>query len=307
MPPARRRRRSGRRAPPGSGWGTASGCATPPCRSARPGSRRCPSGLPDTVPRGSSWSGSPTWKTPASAPISMGAPPRRSWRSSLSWATWSRMSLRRTVWGSQPSPRCAARRNAAREDPPTQIGGLGCWTGRGDDAEIVRRPTRAGQGGVLVGERRPPWRRWPRRARPPLLEGRPEEVELLVDVPGTHADDHPSTRQHVQGGELLGGSQRVPLGRDVDVAHEPDPGGDPRQPSQGGDRVVPRRAHGLRPTGAGWRCGRTPPRRRTRSPRPGAPPGRARRGRIEAPSPPRRSWTVTGSAAGCRRRPSRRG
>ena len=83
-PPARRRRRSGRRAPRESGWGSASGGATRPCRSSSARFSAILSGLPETVPRGSSRSGSPTWNTPARAPISMGAPPRSSWRSSRS-------------------------------------------------------------------------------------------------------------------------------------------------------------------------------------------------------------------------------
>ena len=33
-------------------------------------------------------------------------------------------------WGSQPSPRSAARRSAAGDEPPTQIGRR-AWTGRG--------------------------------------------------------------------------------------------------------------------------------------------------------------------------------
>ena len=176
-------------------------------------------GCPTTVPRGSSRSGSPTWNTPARAPISMGTPPRSSWRSSRSWATWSRMSLRRTVWGSQPSPRCAARRNAARDDPPTQIGGRGCWTGRGLRPDVHRRPARARAASGTRRSRRRRWRRWPRPSAPPRSsKGGPKSVELLVDVPGPHADDDPAARQDVQGGELLGGAQRMALGRDVDVA-----------------------------------------------------------------------------------------
>ena len=105
----------------------------------------------------------------------------------------------------------------------------------------------------------------------------------------------------------LAARKRVALGGDVDVGHQPDPGRDPRQPPQRGDGVVPRRAHG---PGQAARDGGVVAHRHVEEPAVlglARHPGQLGRTRRRAPSPPRRSWTATGSAAGCRRRPVPRG
>ena len=157
------------------------------------------------------------------------------------------MSLRRTVWGSQPSPapRRPAQRGPGRAAHPD--GRPGPLHGPGADAQLVR-PASADPASVGYSSLSAAASASMASSSPatPLVEGRPEDVELLVDVAGPHADDHAAPRQDVQGGELLGGPQRVALGGDVDVGHEPDPGRDPGQPPQGGDGVVPGGAHGPR-------------------------------------------------------------
>ena len=217
------------------------------------------------------------------------------------------MSLRRTVWGSQPSPaaRGPAQRGRRRAPHPDRRPRL--LHGPGGDAEIARRPARARQRRELLGQRRGQGVHGLVELRPALVERRPEEVELLVDVTRAHADDHPASRQHVERGELLGGPQRVPLGGDVDVGDEPHPGGDPGQPPQGGDGVVPGRAHG---PGQPARDGGVIAHRHVEEAALlglARHPGELGGTRRASPSPPRRSSTGTGSAAGCRRRPLPRG
>ena len=72
-----------------------------------------------------------------------------------------------------------------------------------------------------------------------------EHVELLGDVTGTDADDEPSAGVKVEGGELLGSPQRVPLGEVAHVAEQSGARGDPRQPAERRHGVVPDRTHGI--------------------------------------------------------------
>ncbi len=65
-------------------------------------------------------------------PTSRGAPPRSSSRRRRS--SPSRAGSAPRDWGSQPSPSRAARRRAAGDEPPTQMGGRGDCTGRGPSA-----------------------------------------------------------------------------------------------------------------------------------------------------------------------------
>ena len=134
------------------------------------------------------------------------------------------MSLRVTVWGSQPSPR-SARPGAAPPGTslPPRSGGLGCCTGRGETPRSVAGQRGPGQCRELLGEGGRDGVDGLVEPGPALVERRPEEVELLVDVPRAHPDDHAAPRQDVEGGELLGGAQRVALRGDVDVGHEPHP------------------------------------------------------------------------------------
>ncbi len=71
-----------------------------------------------------------------------------------------------------------------------------------------------------------------------------EGVELLRYVPGADPEDQPPAREVVQGRVLLGADQRMLEGGQGDVAEQPYAGGGRRQVGEGGDRVVPDRAHG---------------------------------------------------------------
>lgn len=71
----------------------------------------------------------------------------------------------------------------------------------------------------------------------------PEHLELLPHMARTHAENQPAAAEMVEGGVLLGGDQGVPQPDHRHVAQQPDAFGHGRQVGEGGDRVVPDRAH----------------------------------------------------------------
>ena len=140
-------------------------------------------------------------------------------------------------------PAAPARRRAAGDEPPTQIGGPPAWRGPGLLAEAAVAPAE------LVGPRRPDAVDGLVGQPAPLGERDAEHVELGLDVAGADAEDDPAAGQLVEGGEGLGRDERVPVGGDVDVAEQPGALGDAGEPAEGGDGVVPDGAHRLGPVG----------------------------------------------------------
>ena len=72
-----------------------------------------------------------------------------------------------------------------------------------------------------------------------------EGGELRFDVARTDADDRPSTREVVEGLELLGRDERVTVGEHVGVRQEVGALGETGEPRQRGDAVLPVGAHGV--------------------------------------------------------------
>jgi hypothetical protein len=79
---------------------------------------------------------------------------------------------------------------------------------------------------------------------PAPLEVHPQHLELLLYVSGADPEDQAPAAQVVEGRVLLGGEQRVPQPDDRDMAQQPYALGDSGQEGEGGDGVVPDRAHG---------------------------------------------------------------
>ena len=165
-PPGLRRRRSGRIAPPGNGSGSASGCATRPCRSARPGSRRCVRGSLTPSPGAALGRARPRG-TP---------PPRRRSRWALPAQLLAQLlELGHLVAHVAPAhglgePAVPAARGSAQSGPRRTAHpdrGPGLLHRPGDHAQIVAGQMRAGQLGYSSVERGRRWRRWLRRARHP--------------------------------------------------------------------------------------------------------------------------------------------
>ena len=132
-------------------------------------------------------------------------------------------------------------------------------------------------------------------------EGDAQRVELGFEVAGAQPDHHPAAAQHVEGGDPLGGQERVAVGQHEQVGVEQDRGG-----GRGGERQGHQRVEGVvaavgQPVVAGERDGRWCRRRRTRRPRRPPPARRWPRGR----GTPRRSRP--GGWAGRRRRALRSG
>ena len=68
-------------------------------------------------------------------------------------------------------------------------------------------------------------------------EGGAQRVELRFQVAGTEADDHAAAAQHVEGGDSLGGQERVAVGEDEEVGVEQDRRGGRGRERQGDQRV----------------------------------------------------------------------
>ena len=210
----------------------------------------------------------------------------------------------RSAWPSGAASRRRGRGPAQRRTRGTAHPdrGTGPLDRTGPDAQTAGRPPGPGEHRELVDQGGGDAVDGFVESFAPVEELGPEDVELLEDVAGTDADDQTSAGQPVEGGELLGRPQRMAQGGDVDVGQQPDPGGDPGQPSEGGHGVVPGGAHGLGQTlgnesvvadgdveeaGVVGLAGDT---------------GQLGRARRWSPSP-RGTWsTATGWAAGCRRR-----
>ncbi len=78
---------------------------------------------------------------------------------------------------------------------------------------------------------------------PAPLEVHAQRLELLAHMSGPHPEDQPAAGEVVEGGVLLGGEQRVPQPDDGHMAEQPDPPGHGGEVGEGGDGVVPDRAH----------------------------------------------------------------
>ena len=148
--------------------------------------------------------------------------------------------------GIQPSPTCATRRSAGLPEPPIQIGGCGCCTGRGRwptsstasagrRARATRRSSAAMIASIASSVIAP-------RSR----ERHAERVELAFDVAGADADDRAAARERVERRERLGGLQRVLVRGDEHVGHQARARASARRGSASvGDRVEPLRRHHL--------------------------------------------------------------
>ena len=148
--------------------------------------------------------------------------------------------------GSQPSPRSAARRMAALDEPPTQIGGPPACTGRGrwpSPSTFHVGPSIVGNSSanaartasIASSSSAPRWR-----------ELEPEHLELALDVAGADAEDDPAARHRVERRERLRRDERVAERQHVDVAEQTRTvRGDAGEPPERRDGVPPRGAHGV--------------------------------------------------------------
>ena len=140
----------------------------------------------------------------------------------------------------------ATRRSAGLPDPPIQIGGRGCCTGRGRCPTSLKLQRGPGVLGPLVGAA--PRDRVDRFVgdRTALGERDAERVELAFDVTGADADDRAAVRERVERRERLRGLQRVLVRRDVHVRHHAGAARACRDERERRDRVEPLRRHHLR-------------------------------------------------------------
>ena len=126
--------------------------------------------------------------------------------------------------GCQPSPCRAVRRSAAREWPPTQIGGCGFCSGKGSAADVGIAVELAGEAGGRAGpellEDRDPF--VGHRAAPVEI-GAVQRLELLLQPADADAQRDPSAGQDIQRRHHLRRQHRVAIGQ-----HQH--GGDEAQP-----------------------------------------------------------------------------
>ena len=148
------------------------------------------------------------------------------------------MSFFNVPCGSQPSPRSAARRMAAFDDPPIQMGGPPGLDRAGPLPEVARAP--------LVGERGA--NRVDRFVGELAAVGErdAEQVELRLDMAGADAEDRATVAERVERRERLRGLQRMAVRGNVHVAQQADVGRERGEPAECRDGVVPRRVHRLR-------------------------------------------------------------
>jgi hypothetical protein len=78
---------------------------------------------------------------------------------------------------------------------------------------------------------------------PAPLEVDAERLELLPHMSGPDPEDQTAARQVIEGGVLLGREEWMPQPHDGDVTEQPYPLGGRREEGEGGDGVVPDRAH----------------------------------------------------------------
>ena len=79
-----------------------------------------------------------------------------------------------------------------------------------------------------------------------LSEGNPEGLELALEVTGAEPDDRAPSTQDVEGGDSLGGQERIPVRSDQEVGVQPQPrggGGGEGQSDQGIEGVVAAPGH----------------------------------------------------------------
>ena len=174
--------------------------------------------------------------------MSSGASSRYSWRSRCS--SDSNSTSGPSDWGSHPSPKRAVRRSAAGDDPPTQMGGRGAWTGRGLSPTAGGLPSSARSVGNS-SPTPPAMPRWPRRWPAP---GRSNSGPMRSNSSATWPAPTPQmTRPPDRASRVansLAARSGCRSGDHVDVGEQPDRRGDPGQPPEGGDGVVPGGAHG---------------------------------------------------------------
>ncbi len=178
-------------------------------------------------------------------PMSIGAPPRSSSRSSRSRAIWPGRSraARPLREPAVAEGGCAAYGRGRRAADPDRRARLAhrarC------DPHVPRRKARSGQLGELVGEGAGQRGHGFVGMASPLSEVARQELVLLGHVAGAHADDEAATREAVDGGELLGRPERMALGEDQHVGEQMRARRHGGQPAEGGRRVVPDGPHGV--------------------------------------------------------------
>ena len=117
-------------------------------------------------------------------------------------------------------PAVGHRRDAAQRgppEPPIQIGGCGCCTGRGrcPTSPVDSGPVHSSvSAAAMIDSARSV-------VSPRPLNGDAERVELAFDVTGADADDRAPVRERVEGGERLRGGERRLVRGDEHVRHQP--------------------------------------------------------------------------------------
>ena len=147
----------------------------------------------------------------------MGSPGRNSSLHSISFVICSAKSLRRIVWGNQPSPRWAAAPERRRTRPPDPDRWSRSLDGARRDGKLSGGPSRPVEDREVLGHRRRDAVDRLVEQPTPALVVRAHRVELLCDVSGTDAEYHPASRQYVESREFLRGPKWVSERSDIDV------------------------------------------------------------------------------------------
>ena len=125
--------------------------------------------------------------------------------------------------------RRAPRARRGRADP--HLVGAPAFAGQGESGIDVARVGRLERGAQHADRLL--------QRRTATVEVGVERLELTPNVACTDAHDRPASGQRIEGGEALGGNERVTVGEHVHVAEQPQVGAAGAQPCERGHRVVP--------------------------------------------------------------------
>ena len=236
-------------------------------------------------------------------PISIGASPRVRWRCSRRRRSLPACPSPARPCGSQPSPRSAARRSAAGVEPPTQIGGRGCCTGRGRMADVAHRATsRPSCSGYSSRNAAATSSIASSSSAPRRVKSTPRAANSAsrCPAPTPRMTRPPDSASSVANAFAV--CERMAVRRHVDVRQQPHAARRGGEEAERRDRVVPdgRHRRGVRARDA--RRGRTPRRRRSRRGRTPARPAASRPARRSPPTARRRRCSAPRPAAAGRRR-----